>query len=302
MQRYLDRISLFYHAYRRPLEWIFFFLLLFPLIRHLQTFQTNEWSALLEGQFSSPALWYLLLAVLLMPLNWILEAWKWKLILRRKDISFLHTVKGTLAGLAFGLITPWRSGELPGRSAFIGQQQQKHVLPLTLWAGAAQTLATLLAMLLAMPLLNTPDALPAVLLGLSSFLLLLYFYPIPFIRMAGISLPPVTDLPGPALLSVILGLSLIRLCVYAVQYLLLFYFTGITESVLTLLVCTLQFLFAASFSPLMPLLDPAWRGTAVMFIFPEQQHLQAMVAVGCIWLINLILPAFAGYTFWVKRK
>lgn len=301
MRKRVQQIREFIARYRRIAELIFFLLLMAFLIHHLRSFQTQAYASLLWQKIASPDVVLLLMVLLLMPLNWLLEAWKWQLILKPDQVPLWQALRGTLAGLSLGMITPWRSGELPGRSAFLSHLPQTRTFLLTAWAGAAQTIATLLALLLSAPIDFPPPPFISFLLGCSSSLLLFYLYPQPLFRLLRYPLPDESDLPGLPRLTAILAISLLRLAVYVAQYMLLFHLAGIPADGFSLAATTLQFLAAATFSPLMPLLDPAWRGTAVVLLFPPEQQLAAVFAVGCIWLINLAIPALAGYVFWVRK-
>lgn len=56
------------------------------------------------------------LVLLLMPLNWLLESWKWWLLLRPFHAwSFGRVWRATLAGVTLSAVTPNRLGEIGGR-------------------------------------------------------------------------------------------------------------------------------------------------------------------------------------------
>ncbi|WP_066758629.1 lysylphosphatidylglycerol synthase transmembrane domain-containing protein [Crocinitomix algicola] len=82
---------------------------------------------------------YAILAILLMPINWSLEALKWKaLILPIKPIRFAEAIKAVLAGLSTGIMTPNRVGNFIGRIAFIDKADRTHAAFFTLIANLAQ--------------------------------------------------------------------------------------------------------------------------------------------------------------------
>ena len=64
-----------------------------------------------------PGNWkYLIPAVGLMPVNWVLEAKKWHILLRPfLDWSYTTALRGTLAGVSVSAATPNRVGEIGGR-------------------------------------------------------------------------------------------------------------------------------------------------------------------------------------------
>jgi len=59
---------------------------------------------------------YLLFCILLVPLNWFLEALKWKtLVVQFQPLSSKESMKAILSGLTIGIVTPQRIGEYGGR-------------------------------------------------------------------------------------------------------------------------------------------------------------------------------------------
>ena len=64
---------------------------------------------------------FALLAFVLIPLNWGLEAWKWKYALRQlyPDYSFREACKGVIAGVTTGIFTPNRIGDYAGRLLYL---------------------------------------------------------------------------------------------------------------------------------------------------------------------------------------
>ena len=73
------------------------------------------WEAFRAGWSSEG--WYLAgLALLLMPINWMLESWKWRLLMRPfRRLSWATAMRSVAAGIAFSLFTPNRIGEYAGR-------------------------------------------------------------------------------------------------------------------------------------------------------------------------------------------
>ena len=65
---------------------------------------------------NSPATWWMILWVLiLMPVNWLLEAQKWQFILGQERISLPNSLKQVLRGLALNWILPFTSGDIVAR-------------------------------------------------------------------------------------------------------------------------------------------------------------------------------------------
>src|ERR1044071_1101258 len=74
----------------------------------------------IRHSFESPLVWNLVLVILLMILNWAIEAFKWKLTIEKvQEISFLTAFKAVLSGLSFSVTTPNRIGEYLGRVLYM---------------------------------------------------------------------------------------------------------------------------------------------------------------------------------------
>src|SRR5690606_21237641 len=58
----------------------------------------------------------LLIALLLMPVNWGIEAFKWQFVIRKfENVPFIKALKHVFAGITIGLTAPNRIGEIPAR-------------------------------------------------------------------------------------------------------------------------------------------------------------------------------------------
>lgn len=88
----------------------------------------------------------LLFLMLLMALNWGIEAWKWKISMAsHKPVSYVEAFKGVLAGTSFGFFTPNRVGEYMGRVVVLQPGNRASSLSLTLVCSMSQLLVTLVA-------------------------------------------------------------------------------------------------------------------------------------------------------------
>lgn len=88
---------------------------------------------------------YLVFAILLMPLNWLLEALKWRLFLVGPyALSLRQALRAIFSGLTFALFTPFRIGDYVGRILAVEPDQNGPVVVATLAASLCQLLALLL--------------------------------------------------------------------------------------------------------------------------------------------------------------
>ncbi|NLK81195.1 MAG: flippase-like domain-containing protein [Bacteroidales bacterium] len=71
----------------------------------------------------------IVLACAIMPLNWMLEAKKWHVLITPiLKISYAKALQGTLIGITFGFVTPNRIGDIGGRSIVLPSHQKHGVI------------------------------------------------------------------------------------------------------------------------------------------------------------------------------
>jgi Lysylphosphatidylglycerol synthase TM region len=88
---------------------------------------------------------FLLMTLLLVPINWGLEAYKWQvLIAKLESISFTTAYKSVLAGLSVGIITPNRIGEFAGKLLFLKQASKLEATKISFAGSFIQLLITLI--------------------------------------------------------------------------------------------------------------------------------------------------------------
>ena len=84
--------------------------------------------------------------LLLMPINWAIETWKWRNLMCsiENKLSFGKSVKAVMAGVTVGTITPNRAGEFAGRILFVSPENRAKASYLTIFGDTAQACTTLI--------------------------------------------------------------------------------------------------------------------------------------------------------------
>ncbi len=260
---------------------------------------------------SSPAWW---LALLLMPVNWGVEALKWQhLISKTGPLSWFRSFKAVLCGIAFSVFTPNRVGEFAGRLFYLDRHQPGRQIAVTLVGTLAQITATAICGLLAcfvyvLQFKSLPTPLHQ---GLEVFFLLLtLLIPVLYYNVERVhrwllqfrlfqpleqSLRILSDCQR-STYHYILFLSLFRYGIFSFQYLLLLWFFGIPIPWETALMIVPLIYLVQTLIPTITLLEPSVRGNvALFFLIPYTSNSLGIVAAAIsIWLMNLILPALAG--------
>ncbi len=271
----------------------------------------------IKNSWNSISFW---LVLLLMLVNYGLEAFKWKLLLKPLEkISFFRAVKSVLAGCSITMLTPNRIGEYGGRILFVKEHNRLRAISLTILGSLSQLLVTIVMGTLGLLVLRFYDAsmygldfIPPILANtllwscsfLSVFFLLFYFRigwlihlmetqnwlgkPLKYVRL-------LDQFSGKQLLR-ILFLSLIRYIAFILQYMLLLSVMEVEISYLLSFWLLTIFYLIMVMAPTIGFTELPLRATASVEIFklysPNILGIQA-AALG-IWLINLVLPAIIG--------
>ena len=260
------------------------------------------------------------LVLLLMFVNYGLEAFKWRLLLKPlEQISFFRAVKSVLAGCSITMLTPNRIGEYGGRILFVKESYRLRAISLTILGSISQLLVTIVMGTLGLLVLRFYDIrshgldfIPPILANtllvscifLSAFFLLFYLrigWLIHLMEMQPILSRPLKyvklldQFSGKQLLR-ILFLSLIRYMAFILQYMLLLSVMEVEIGYLLSFWLLTVFYLIMVMAPTIGFTELPLRATASVEIFklysPNILGIQA-AALG-IWLINLVLPAIVG--------
>ena len=275
----------------------------------------------------------LVLLILLMLLNWSIEAFKWRLLVSKmQKISFIDALKGVWCGVTIGIFTPNRVGEFGGRILFLRERNQVKGIIVTLIGSFGQittTLITGLSSLILFILFVNPFKIPHQFLPPHEFLiwilpilfalliaclLLLYFNislvenlsnRIPYLKRVRSYLSIIGQF-GYLDLAKLLGLSLLRFAVFTFQfYLLLKAFQVPIPFWSGLMVIALIF-FVQTIIPSFTLTEIGVRGQVsvylLSFLLSADYSLRIIDASVSLWLVNLILPAIIGAFILASHK
>jgi hypothetical protein len=313
-------IKLLFNYFLGPLV---FLLLCYSI--YLQVLRQTGW----RGSFqqirqvlSGPQLWKIGIALLLMPLNWGLEARKWQLsIWLIQPISFWKAFKATLTGTTMASFTPNRMGEYLGRLLYVEEGKRIQSISLSIVCSFAQLLITGIAGLLGIVYLKGYLNQPAFLVPphfqfwlsilLTGDIIALMIFAVLYFRMSWLvrllgKIPSsgrilgyvkvLKDFESTRLVH-ILFLSFVRYIVFILQYFLLFSafgviltwgqtFAGISVMFLVMAVVpTLTFLTE---------LGLRWEASIQIIELFSVNRVGIFAASFGIWLINLVIPALIG--------
>lgn len=280
----------------------------------------NEIWSLFLISFESRHWGWLLAVILLMPVNWILETQKWRVLIQNfEPLPFSKAVFAILSGVTFSIFTPNRIGEYGGRILYVKPENNWKAVLATLVGSYSQLLAILSFGVLGFGIFMSfyfelePIVLKAVLfLCIALILVLLFcFYNIDLVIPLAKKIPFANRFKRVAknirilrnydrqTLNKALMYAVLRYLIYSFQYYLLLVFFGINVGLLEGMtgIATI-YLFQTSI-PLPPLMGLVARGKLALMIWENfsQNEINILAATFILWIINLIFPALVGTIF-----
>jgi uncharacterized membrane protein YbhN (UPF0104 family) len=269
----------------------------------------------------------LIVVVLLMPVNWGIEAFKWKrLISFSERITLGESIRSVFTGISMSLFTPNRVGEFLGRSLTL---DHTHILKgalLTIVGSISQLLTTLLfgslALIFFIPqYYNTSGAYAKITYFLLSFavltlyiiLLMMYLRVSAFSRITNALVSPrwhkiraylkvVRRLKREFLLE-ILSLSILRYLVFSTQFYLLLIAFGPYIPFFNCFILIAMTYFVMAAIPTIALADLGIRGSVSIYFISlyfnnsAGTDISILAASTTVWIINLAIPSLIGLLF-----
>lgn len=287
--------------------------------------QETDLSFGIDHLLSSNQLPYLIGLVLLMLLNWTLEAYKWKTLIQHiEKISLMKSLFAIFSGITIAIFTPNRVGEYGGRIFHLQKADRIDATLLTIVGSYAQLVVTLVTGIIASiffipdhvgigPLTPLQFNLVGLLMfGVAVFLVVLFLNtrlltsiikrsPIPerFYHYAEVFQYHSTG----TLLKVFLA-SLGRYAVFTFQFFLLLKIFDVNVNYGEAMMMISMTYFVMTAIPTIALTELVTRGAiATKFIEVLSPNVTGIVsASSMLWLINLAIPALIGVLFIFQLK
>ncbi|GAB3538222.1 hypothetical protein GCM10027443_32730 [Pontibacter brevis] len=294
-----------------------FYLLYYTIFTAPDTLLT--WSSILQHALQSPRRFLVVLAAVLIPVNWGFEAKKWQLLGQKiEHLSFRQAYRAVMVGLTLGFVTPNRLGDYAGRVLALKSEERLRAVGAIFIGRFCQLVATILAgsfglvyFIFRFYLAQYPAVSMSVmvlLLGLNvASLLLLYNAGAMVAVVGGIRplrkfvsyLSVMSAYTSPEMTRVLL-LSLGRYFVFLIQFVLLLLLFGVQLRPIEYISGVSGTFFLKSIVPSVSLLsDLGVRELSAMYLFGllGQVRLQVLSASLSLWLLNIAVPSAVGLVF-----
>ncbi|NCD69290.1 lysylphosphatidylglycerol synthase domain-containing protein [Mucilaginibacter agri] len=264
----------------------------------------------------------LILVLLLMLLNWFLEALKWRYLTRvLAPITIYRAVESVFCGLTWAIFTPNRLGEYGGRVMFLPPRKRIHgVFSMAVGSLGQMVLTNVLGIIAILWFgytflhMQIWLYLAAVFAGGLVMMLLLVFYfnvswlvsvlnAIPFLKKYH-RFFDIMDRYHVTELNRIMLYCVARFAVFTFQYFLVLHLLIPEMAALPMIMMVLILFFIQSILPSLDLIDVGVRSitATTFFAYITTQQIAVIAAVSSIWFINLIVPAILGSIFVFKLK
>jgi hypothetical protein len=300
------------------------FALVFWYVYHLLTRNDAlmDFKALLSTVNSQIIYTSLSIVLILMAMNWFVEALKWKYICQQfQIISLRKSIESVLCGLSWAIFTPNRIGEYGGRVLFLSPKKRVFGIIGMGMGSISQMVITNVVGVFAFSwfvyVYLTIQGLWFIgvsLLALvyAAFFLLLYFriglinnllVRIKFLRKYQRFFGLLLRYDQKKLRKIFLY-SAIRYVIFTSQYCLLMQVLIPNLPFFEMIMMVFILFFVQSALPSLDLFDVGVRSVTASYFFGflTDQYVAVMAIAACIWFVNLIIPAIIGSFFTFKIK
>ena len=233
----------------------------------------------------------LAVALILMPLNLLTEAVRWRLLLSHLiPLNLTESIRQVTGGLTGAFLTPFRTGEIPARLAYLQSGQVwKQALAAGLYGGVLMTLViTVIGIVPALSLLSAEQTSDVWLFALGTIALCTGGIAAMHKVASRYDTWKCLHIP---LLKTTLWTATRYLC-FTLQFALMLYAVGIRLQPMEMMTAIPAYYLLVTLTPNMPAADAGIRGGWAVFVFSrftDNYPLAAAAAIG-MWIINTILP------------
>lgn len=270
------------------------------------------------AHFTRDNAWWVIVAIVMMPMNWAVETLKWQVLIRRvEEVPFLRAFKGVFLGVSLSVFTPNRIGEYGGRILVVKPENNWKTVVATLVSSFSQQIALMtlgiigLLYFMLYYLIDSEGLIVAgvALLGVALILFMLVcYYNVRFAIPLFKRLPylkrftkhmEVLDEYSSRELTEALFYAILRYIIYTVQYYLILRFFGIDAPFLTGVAGIATIFLLQTSIPLPAIADLFVRSEVALYIWGNftDNEISILASTFGLWFLNIIIPAVLGMIF-----
>jgi hypothetical protein len=280
----------------------------------------NNVDLLVDALTNSTGLLMIITSVVLFPVNWGLEGYKWMLITSQiQKINYKTATRSVYAGICVGNLAPGRATEFLAKIHFFKPENRISITVLHFVNGLFQLSITVLFGLLALLLRSNSSATNDEMLKnasiILSFVVMLgfilallninklinWFYK----RFSKSSKAEVVHLSwGNGLLAKLFLLSFVRYIVFTLQFVLLLNVFNVQANYVYLFTGIYIYFLFTTIIPMFSVIEAAVRTAIALVVFSDLGLSNAALAIVAVllWLINIVFPSIVGYVILLREN
>ncbi len=261
----------------------------------------------------------LVIALLLMPVNWGIESYKWNIITQQLEpLSYRTSLNAVLAGICIGNIAPGRAMEFLAKIYYFKPQNQPSATILHFINGMFQMLITVTVGLVAIAykLYKSNQSVGFVYVALIGGMVMVLFFvwaifnvswiqqKLKFIkwfkRMEGSEKLTFSK----ALITKLVILSVLRYIVFTGQFFIIYKVFVPDANSFHVFTSVAAYFMITSIIPMISFIEPAIRAAIAIIVFnaPTDNETLVVLTATLLWLINVVIPSIFGYIIILKEK
>lgn len=262
---------------------------------------------------------YLVGVILMMFLNWLVEALKWRYMISKiENISIMTAYRAVLTGITVSTFTPNRIGEYGGRVFCLEKGDRIKAVFITVLCSMSQLLVTILYGSISLFILFDEILIDKTFLSVSLLILLNLFLLFSYFNISHIvnflgkfkliksfkKYLEVLVMYNYKDLIIAFIYSNTRYFIFSLQFIILLHVFGINISFMDAILSVMLIFFFITITPTITIAEIGVRGSVAIFVLGlfSSNDIAILSSTTLLWLINLIIPAIIGSFFIFSLK
>ena len=262
---------------------------------------------------------YLVGVILMMFLNWLVEALKWRYMISKiENISIMTAYRAVFTGITVSTFTPNRIGEYGGRVFCLEKGDRIKAIFITVLCSMSQLLVTILYGSISLFILFDEILIDKTFLSVSLLILLNLFLLFSYFNISHIvnflgkfkliksfkKYLEVLVMYNYKDLIIAFIYSNTRYFIFSLQFIILLHVFGINISFMDAILSVMLIFFFITITPTITIAEIGVRGSVAIFVLGlfSSNDIAILSSTTLLWLINLIIPAIIGSFFIFSLK
>ena len=282
-----------------------------------KSFEELDISALIDTVKKNKV--YLIGVILMMFLNWLVEALKWRYMISKiENISIMTAYRAVFTGITVSTFTPNRIGEYGGRVFCLEKGDRIKAVFITVLCSMSQLLVTILFGSISLFILFDEILIDKTFLSVSLLILLNLFLLFSYFNISHIvnflgkfkliksfkKYLEVLVMYNYKDLIIAFIYSNTRYFIFSLQFIILLHIFGINISFMDAILSVMLIFFFITITPTITIAEIGVRGSVAIFVLGlfSSNDIGILSSTTLLWLINLIIPAIIGSFFIFSLK